>query len=276
MPAYEDFKKKIFDTIDDKYHETKLNKVVDFFILTLIILNLLAIVLESFQILYSGHKSWFHGFEIFSVVVFTVEYILRIWTAELKYPSEKAFRARIRYIASPAGIIDVLAILPSYIPLLGVDLRFIRILRLARILRALKLTRYSNALRIVSRVLKSKSDELLATVLIASVLLVVSATLVYYLERDAQPDKFPDIISSIWWAMATLTTIGYGDVFPITIGGKILSCIIAILGIGVVALPAGIISSGFLDEIKNEKEAAKAESEPAMTYCPHCGKKLSP
>ena len=161
------------------------------------------------------------------------------------------------------AVIDLLAILPFYLPMfIPIDLRFLRMLRLTRVLRVFKLNRYSKALNSISGVMRNKKDELLTTVFLMTFIIVISSTLIYYIEHEYQPEAFPNIVESFWWAIATLTTVGYGDVFPITGLGKVLASVIALSGIGLVALPTGIISSGFMANIKTGKK------------CPHCGKDL--
>ena len=172
------------------------------------------------------------------------------------------------------AIIDLMAILPFYLPLLlPVDLRFLRILRLTRLLRLLKVQRYSKSLQLIGIVLKKKKEELIVTVFVTFILMVFASTLMYYLESDVQPDQFPNIISAFWWAIATLTTIGYGDVYPVTGWGRLLSGIIALLGIGLVALPTGILSSGFIEELSRQKSKDIEKSEQ-YKYCPYCGKRI--
>lgn len=160
------------------------------------------------------------------------------------------------------------------------DLRFVRMLRLVRFLRLFKLSRYARSVAIVGQVLRRRRDELLVTVLLSVILLLIASTLMFYLESEVQPDAFPNILASLWWAVATLTTIGCGDVFPITGWGRLLSSVIAILGLGLVALPTGILSSGFIEELsrRRRKRAANAVGGPDpadAAHCPHCGKPLN-
>ncbi len=226
-----------------KAHDLINSKIFIKFIYGLIVLNVIAIVLESYKGLRVQFGDLFRAFEVFSVIIFTIEYILRLWTTEKK----------LKFVFSTFGIIDLLAILPFYLPVLFVfDFRFLRILRLFRMLRVFKLGRYSKSLRLISSVLRETRAELSITIFIAFILLVFSSTLMYYVENDAQPDKFASIGHAFWWAIATLTTVGYGDVYPITGLGKILSAVIALIGIGFVALPTGI----------DKKEKC---------ICPHCG-----
>ncbi len=240
-----------------KAHTLINSKVFTKCIYVLIVLNIIAIILESYKELRVQFGSLFYVFEVFSVIVFTLEYILRLWISEKK----------LKFVFSTFGLIDLLAVLPFYLPFLFVfDFRFLRILRLFRMLRVFKLGRYSNSIRLISSVLKETRAELAMTIFIAFILLVFSSTLMYYVENDVQPEKFASIGHAFWWAIATLTTIGYGDVYPITGLGKVLSAVIALIGIGFVALPTGIISSAFIERIKQDK---KEECK-----CPHCGKKL--
>ncbi|MCX7922701.1 MAG: ion transporter [Clostridia bacterium] len=273
MNRYRRLKVWVFNALEkDKHNGKIIGEAVSWFITGLIFLNIVAIVLESFEGLRNQYGAIFYGFEVFSVTVFTLEYILRIWTSEYKIREKTHLRSKIKYIFSPMAIIDLIAILPFYLHLMNFDLRFVRILRLTRLLRILKLTRYSNALKLVGRVLKSKKDELLLTVFMTFTLILIASILMYYLENDAQPDKFPNIPATLWWAVATLTTVGYGDVYPITNWGRLLSGIIAILGIGMVALPTAIISSSFMEVLSQRAKKEDKGEEPK--YCPHCGKNL--
>lgn len=276
---YKKLKLRIFKVIDQGNEDMQANDVFDYFIVTLIVLNVAAIILQSFDDINAKYEVLFNRFEIFSAIVFTIEYILRIWTAELKYEVGSTFHARVKFILSPMAIIDLLAILPFYLLLLNmthinIDLMFIRILRLTRLLRVFKLSRYSNALKLVAKVLKDKKEELMSTMFVTFILLLIASTLMYNIEHNAHKEAFPNIVASFWWAIATLTTIGYGDVYPVTGWGRLLSGIIAILGIGLVALPTGIISSSFIEELSTRHKKKEEKEEESPHYCPHCGKKL--
>ena len=203
---------------------------------------------------------------IISVIIFTIEYFLRIWTAKLCFP--KAKYPEIKYVLSLMALIDLLAILPFYLPfIITCDLRFLRMLRLFRLLRIFKINRYNNAMTTIEKVIKNEKEKLISTIFIALVLLLFAASIMYYIENEAQPEKFPNIIAAVWWAIATLTTVGYGDVYPVTVLGKILSGFVVILGIGLIALPTGIISSGFINEVNRKKSKR-------IRVCPHCGKEI--
>jgi len=235
------------------------------FIYWLIIVNVLSIILESYADFKAVYGWYLHVFEIFSVVVFTVEYIVRLYTAPIEFSSFNKARSRWKFATSGYGIIDLIAILPFYLPFLfAVDLRILRVLRLIRLLRIFKLGRHSKALRSILEVLKETRSELSISFFVAFILLLLSSTLMYYIEHDVQPESFASIGHSFWWAIATLTTVGYGDVYPVTAAGKILGGITAIIGIGFLALPTGIISSAFIEKVKETKEKKSCT-------CPKCG-----
>lgn len=217
-------------------------------------------------------------------------------TADFLYKGVKGKRPFLKYIVSPLAIIDLLAILPSIIIIIApytvylagvLDFRVIRLLRTLRLLRVFKITRYSASLRMIIDVFREKGRDLGVTIFITFILMVISSTLMFYVEHDAQKDQFPNILATFWWAVATLTTVGYGDVYPITPAGKVLGGIIALLGIGLVALPTGILSSAFVDKMErrkrkeasetSNKEAGSENTEiPKTPYCVHCGKELGP
>ena len=274
MKKTEVFKKRVFEIIEKGQPGDNASRYFILFLVILIILNVAAIILASVNNIYIAFRIGFSAFEVFSVIVFTIEYILRLWTAEYKVEAHSRTKAKIKYIFTPMALIDLVAILPFYIPfLLPADLRFLRILRLTRLLRLLKIQRYSQSLQLIGKVLKEKKEELVVTIFVTFLLIVFASSLMFYLESDVQPDQFPNIFSAFWWAIATLTTIGYGDVYPVTGWGRFLSGVIALLGIGLVALPTGILSSGFIEELSRKKKNKTRESQD-YKYCPYCGKRL--
>ncbi|MBN2353578.1 MAG: ion transporter [Spirochaetales bacterium] len=272
IPLYFKIQKRIFEIIEKGKPGDHASIAFDIFIMSLILLNVAAIILESFNAVDHELHVFFRIFEIVSIVIFTIEYVLRLWTSKLKTEASNGFVGLLKYIKSPMAVIDLLAILPFYLPfLIPIDLRFLRILRLTRIFRVFKIQRYSKSLSVIAKVLKNKKEQLLVTIFITLLLIVFASTVMYYIENEVQPKAFPNILATFWWAVATLTTIGYGDVYPITDLGRLLSAVIAILGIGLVALPTGLISSGFIEELSKNKKKVKEER---IKYCPYCGKKI--
>ena len=269
-------KRRIFEIIEEDIKDTLAHKIFEIFIVSLIILNIVSIIMESRIQIESG---FLKDFETFSVIVFSLEYLLRLWTADLKFDKVSNLKAKKTFIFSAMGMIDILAILPFYLAFImptTLDGRILRVLRLLRLLRILKLTRFLDSFRIIKKVIHKRKNELLMTGFIAFVLIVIASTLMFEVERYAQPDKFSDIISTFWWAIATLTTIGYGDVFPITGVGKFISAVVSLIGIGLIALPTGILSTSLIEEFRNKNKEEKQEEkqEEPTHYCPHCGKKL--
>ncbi|MFT6337939.1 MAG: voltage-gated potassium channel [Saprospiraceae bacterium] len=242
------------------------------FIYGLIILNVVAIILESYKEIRIQYGDILNIFELISVIVFTLEYILRFWTAEYeKYKKPLLGSEKLQFVISKYGIIDLVAILPFYLPLLfALDLRVLRILRLFRLLRIFKLGRLSKSLKTINSVLKETRGDLAISVFVAFVLLILSSTLMYYFESDVQPDKFKNIGQSLWWAVATLTTVGYGDVYPVTGIGKLLSGVVALIGIGFVALPTSILSSAFVERVQKNRNKKNID----YCECPHCGEEF--
>ena len=241
----------------------------DLFMVWLICLNLFALVLETVRPVQARYQALFAAVEAASVLLFTLDYLLRLWTCTLRPEFVAPVRGRFRYALTPLAVLDLLAVVPFYLPLLGVDLRVLRAARLLRVLSLGKLVRYSGALQMVARVVARRREELMTTLVLAGLLLLGASTLMYLAERHAQPEEFSSIPAAMWWGIATLTTVGFGDVYPVTSLGKVLSSVIAVVGIGIVALPTGILSAGFIEELDRRRH-------PAKTACPHCGGALSP
>ncbi len=243
-------KRRIFETLEKDEGDDKLSRRFDLFIMTMILLNVLAVILETVESIYSHVPELFEYFEYFSVFVFTIEYLGRLWTCTYYEKYKHPVWGRIKFIFSFIAVIDLLAIMPFYLPLIfAMDGRFLRILRLFRIVRIFKMGRYSTAFNMIVRVMTKRKEELLITFTIVMVMLILASSLMYYVENEAQPEAFSSIPATMWWGVATLTTVGYGDIYPMTGIGRALGGFIAILGVGIFALPAGIIASGFEHEI---------------------------
>ena len=238
--------------------------------LTLLIsLNVVALIVGTVDSLFEAAPKVFELFDTVSVGIFTVEYMMRVWSCTSDPRYSRPVWGRLRFMASPIMVIDLLAILPFYVlPLLEIerlDLRSFRALRL--VARAARLTRYSKGFQTLGAALSSRRQELSTVVVVLLVLLVLASSLMFYAEREAQPDKFSNIPEAMWWSVITLTTVGYGDVAPVTGPGRMIAGLIAILGIGLFALPAGILGSSFLEQIERNRQ-------PEVRTCPHCGEEI--
>lgn len=228
-------------------------RLINLVLIILITLNVIAIILESDNDIYQQHQSLFWGFEIFSVAVFTLEYLARVWSSiDLEDTRDSSpFMGRLKYMLSPIALIDLVAILPFYLSLyMAIDLRFLRVLRM---LRLFKLTRYSPAMGALLDVIQKESEALIAAIVVLLMMLVISASGIYLLENDTQPEVFGSIPKAMWWAMVTLTTVGYGDVVPLTPMGKLFGGLIGLIGVGMVALPAAILASGFAENLNQRR-----------------------
>lgn len=245
-------KKQIYDALELNENSGRLAVVLNILIIVLIIASVASVIIES--ITNFATIEIFLVIELFSVIVFTIEYILRLWSCTEDKNFSRPVIGRIKYALSPLAIIDLLAILPFYLPyLVNVDLRVLRLLRLLRLFRLFKLTRYTRSFNLLKRVLIREKEALIITFFILLLVVIISSSLMYFAEKDVQPDAFVSIPHSMWWAVASLTTVGYGDIYPISPIGKLMASVIAILGIGFVALPTGILSSGYIEELKNDR-----------------------
>ena len=244
-----------------------LSLIFNLLLITIITLNAIAIVLHTVPEYNKRFARLFTDFELFSVGFFTVEYLLRLWVCVENEKYRHWFWGRLRYVFSASAIIDFLAIFPFYFSLFTTDLSIVRILRLFRIFRLFRISKYSHAFRMIQSVVREKKEDLiLSTILVIFMLLIVSSVM-YYVEHSAQPDQFSSIPATMWWGVTAMTTVGYGDIHPITPLGKLLGGITAIIGIGLFALPTGILVSGFNEHIRAHKT-------PRQKVCPHCGKEL--
>jgi voltage-gated potassium channel len=264
---YQTVKRRLHAILETTSPDDIASRVFAIFMILFILLNVVSVTLETVESLSTRYGALFVAFDVFSIAVFTVEYALRLWTCTLDKRYEHPIWGRLRYATSPLAMIDLLAIVPFYLPFILPDMRFVRILRLLRFLRVLKLGRYSDSVKTLGSVLKSKVDDLAVVLVSVSILLVFASSLVYFAEHDAQPKVFSDIPAAMWWGVVTLTTVGYGDIYPVTPIGKMLGAGIALMGVGLFTLPAGILASGFAEEM-NRKRRRK-------TLCPHCGRDIN-
>jgi len=280
----------------------KTGQITDWFILVLITANVTAVILQTVNSLDAQYGVLFWEFEKVSVAVFTIEYVSRVWSAVEDADYDHPVRGRLRFMTQPLLVVDLIAILPFYFGLF-VDLRAFRALRLIRLIRLFKLGRYSESMQAFRVVLKRKRPDLIIALFSNGLMLVLASSVMYSVESEAQPEAFGSIPETMWWGVATLTTVGYGDVTPVTPVGKFFAAIVAVLGIGMFALPASILASGFVEiatenagedvgadtmeeERKNkDRDGATGEQqanrgtheeppESRYSYCPHCGERL--
>ena len=233
-------------------------------IVTLILLNAVAVVVGSDPAHFQRYFGAFHLFELVSIAVFSVEYALRVWVApeNPRYAGQSDGSARMRYIVSPVALVDLIAILPAFLGMFfTIDLRYLRLLRL---LRLLKLTHYFKGLGIFVDVVQSEARTLASGVFTMGIMVFVAAALMYGVEHTAQPESFGTVGESLWWAVVTMTTVGYGDVYPVTTIGRMLAAVIMLLGVGIVALPAGILAARFAEELQARRDQLEARLDLAM------------
>ena len=254
----------VYNTLEAGRSETRLERLADLALMVLIAVNVVAVVLESVPSYHAAYGDIFFIVETVSVAVFTVEYMLRVWSTP-EHPAVKyqhPIKGRIRYMLTPMALLDLLVIAPFYLTFFfAVDLRLLRVLRLFRVFR---LTRYSSAMGLLGQVLREESANISAALFVLLMMIVVAASVTFLAEHQAQPEAFGSIPAALWWAIVTMTTIGYGDVVPITVIGKTCGAIIGIISVGMVALPAGILASGFNDALHRRRQRFESFVEGAL------------
>lgn len=249
-------RKRLYRILQPARHGDRLSRWFDRALILLIIANVAAVMLETV----SSFKAQWHQalliFEIVSVIIFTAEYIARVWTAidapAFSSPEQPKWQRRLRYMRSPMAIIDLLAVLPCYLQFFfAVDLRM---LRLFRLLRIIKIGRYSRSVHMLVTVLRKEARVLIAAMSVLMIIMIMAATGMHYIEHEAQPEAFGSIPMALWWALNTLTTVGYGDVTPVTALGKLFSGVITLLGVAIFALPAGILASSLTEQLRIRRD----------------------
>lgn len=269
-PVLKRARQRIFHVLETRPRDSRLARLAQWLILGLIFLNTVAVILDSIESVWRQYSNFLYGFEVVSVFVFTLEYLLRLWTCVEDQRWRGGIRGRFRFALTWMALIDLLAIMPFFLPALfhHLDLRFLRAIRLLRVFRILKVGRYSESLKMLGRVLRAKREELYITLSVVLILLVVSSSLMYLAEHQAQPKAFGNIPEAMWWAVVTLTTVGYGDVYPVTVVGKCIAAVISLLGIALFSMPTAILAAGFIEEVHNRAKPA--------SVCPHCGGVIEP
>ena len=249
---------RIAEILYPSHKSDPMSRGFNIFIMTLIFLNVIAVILETMDRFAETYHGFFKWFEVVSIAIFSVEYGLRLWACVEK-PQYEGLKGRLRYSVTPLLVLDLLAILPFYLPMIfPFDLRFLRILRLT--------TKSAHSMNLLVRALINKKGKLLITLLKVLILLVIVSSLIYFIESNAQPEVFSSIPAAMWWSIGATTRLGPGPINPITDLGMVFGSMVAILGLGVFALPAGILASGLIEEIKHKPSGP--------TTCPNCGNKL--
>ncbi len=243
------WRRMLFEIVEPDKGSSVASRIFDWLITALILLSVVIVFAGTFD-LPQRTLNALSAVECIASIVFTVEYGIRILTADFLYPERGAIRSRIRYVLSPMAIVDFVAILPFWLPmLLPGTMLGVRALRLVRLLRIFKLNRYFDAMKAIGDVIVDKKRELLGSLFFVAILMLISSLLMYSAEHEAQPEVFRNAFSGLWWAVATLTTVGYGDIYPVTAFGRLVGALIAFSGLAAVAIPTGIITSGLSERI---------------------------
>lgn len=236
-------KKRIFDIIQIGQRNDFASRFFDIFIVVVILINISILFLDTFDS-FSKYFTIFDIVEDITMIIFCIEYFLRIWTSEFLFPASSKPKAIYKFIFSFDGIVELLTILPFFFLSGFVALRMLRVVRIFHLFR---INAYYDSFNVITSVLKEKKNQIISSVFIILVLMLGSSLCMYSAEHDAQPDVFNNAFSGMWWSISTILTVGYGDIYPITILGRVMAIIIALLGVGVVAIPTGIISAGFVE-----------------------------
>ncbi len=244
------FRKRLFEIIQIGGADDTISRSFDVIITVIIIVNILVTFMETFDSL-SAFLPIFKVIELVTVILFTIEYIARVYTADLLYPKEKKIFSILAFVFSFYGLIDLFSFMPYYLPLATpTGVAVFRLFRVFRIFRLFKINAQFDAFNVIVNVLNEKKTQLLSSVVLILMLMLSASMLMYGVEHEAQPDVFENALSGFWWSMATIFTIGYGDIYPITSLGQLLALVISFLGVGIIAIPTGIISAGFVEQFQ--------------------------
>ena len=259
--------KRLFEIIEIGLPGDVASQVYDAFNILSIVINLVVSVMYTFDDLHAKFGPWLVTVEAITVAFFALDYCLRLWTAKFLRPSLSEPKAVLRYVFSFSGLVDLLSFLPYYLPVFFPSgaVAF-RMFRVARVFRLFRVNAYYDSLGVITEVISSKRQQLFSSVFILLVLMLASSLCMYSLEHDAQPEVFTNAFSGIWWSVSTLLTIGYGDIYPVTTMGKIFSIFITFLGVGMVAIPTGIISAGFVDQYTRIKRISEYADEDEVHF----------
>jgi voltage-gated potassium channel len=259
-------KARLYELLEGEADDDRLTRAFDFAMVLLIAVNVVAVILESVERFEVAFEPVFRWIEIISVMIFTAEYAARLWTCTEDDAYREPIRGRLRFAMTPLALIDLLAIVPFYSRALDFDLRMLRVLRMLRLLRVLKVGRYSEALTTIWNVIRAKKEELAMSILVILLLMVLGSGLLYVAEKEAQPGAFESIPAAMWWATVFLSSADFNDVRPITSIGQLLGVALALLNVGLLAIPTGILGSGFAEEFRRRR---------GVETCRACGTPVS-
>ena len=259
-------KRRVFEILQTGRDQDRVSIAFDFFIAFIVFLNLFATLFETFD-QSRPYLPYLRGIELVTSCIFAAEYILRLWTAEYLYPRKGKLRAKLSFAGSFFGVIDLLSFLPYFLPVVfPMGIVTFRMFRVVRIFRLFRINTYYDAFNVITDVLRDKRDQIFSSVCILLILIVAASLVMYSLEHQVQPDKFQNAFSGIWWAVSTLLTVGYGDIYPVTNAGQLVGIVIAFLGVGTVAIPTGIISAGFVEQYTRLKSMADYSGETDIRF----------
>ena len=266
-PALNPRRQRVFEIIEIGAPEDHVSRAYDMVNMASIVINLLVSILYTFESIRNQYGALLLSIEAFTVAFFAVDYCLRLWTAKYRYPKKSELWALKAYICSFSGIVDILSFLPYYLPVFFPSgAAAFRLFRVMRFFRLFRINAYYDSFNVISEVIDSKRQQLISSVFIIVILMVASSLCMYSLEHEAQPAVFTNAFSGMWWAVSTLLTIGYGDIYPVTDVGKIFSIVITFLGVGMVAIPTGIISAGFVDQYSRLKRMSEYAQEADVNF----------
>lgn len=262
IPQYEQFRRRIFKMISVGVVDDLINQMYDIISTVALIVNLLVIILNTYNELQFQYGEIFDYLEGATVTFFLIDYLLRLYTANCLYPYHNEIKSILKYVFSFTGIVDLLSFLPYYMPIFfPMGTAVFRMFRVARILRLFRINAYYDSLNVITEILQRKKQQLMSSVFIILILMLASSLCMYSIENPMQPDVFQNAFSGIWWAASTLLTVGYGDIYPITTAGKTMGIVIAFLGVGMVAIPTGIISAGFVEQYSRFQKIGNSTEE---------------
>lgn len=260
-------KRRLYEIIEVGEGDDRLSRAYDFISALLIVVYLIVSILDTFDAVRSRAGWLLAVIELILVIFFTADYILRLYTAKYLRPAMPEGKAVVRYVFSFSGIVDLLSFLPYYLPVFfPAGAIAFRMFRIVRIFRLFRINTYYDSLNVITEVLSAKKQQLISSVFIISVLMIASSLCMYSLEHEAQPEVFKNAFSGIWWAVSTLLTVGYGDIYPVTTLGRIFSIVITFLGVGMVAIPTGIISAGFVEQYSEMKKRGEVIDESDVRF----------